>query len=62
MSATRQDIADQVVVTLGDHAADFDVSAIVEDLVSGHDGDLDSIDDFNSQSYWAVVETHDLSF
>jgi hypothetical protein len=55
----RQDIAHQVSLTLGDHIADFDIDAIVEDLVAAHDGDLNSIDDFDSESYWAIVETHD---
>lgn len=56
---TRQDIARQVSTTLGDHADDFDIDAIVDDLIAAHDGDLTSIDDFDSQSYWAIVETHD---
>lgn len=55
----RQDIAHQVSLTLGDHIEDFDIDAIVDDLIAAHDGDLNSIDDFNSQSYWAIVETHD---
>lgn len=58
---TRKDIAAQVVTSLGDHAADFDVDAIVDDLIAAHDGDLASIDDFDSESYWAIVETHDTS-
>ena len=55
----RQDIARQVTATLGDHPEDFDIDAIVDDLVRAHDGDLRSIDDFESESYWAIVETHD---
>ena len=55
----RQDIARQVSTTLGDHAADYDIEAIVDDLITAHDGELASIDDFDSQSYWAIVETHD---
>lgn len=57
----HQDIAAQVTTTLGDHSGDFDVNAIVDDLVAAHDGDLSSIDDFSSESYWAIVETHDTS-
>jgi hypothetical protein len=55
----RQDIAHQVSTTLGDHADDYDIDGIVSDLIANYDGDLNSIDDFESQSYWAVVETHD---
>lgn len=57
----RQDIAHQVSTTLGDHIDDFDIDAIVDDLIAAHDGELANIDDFESQSYWAIVETHDLS-
>lgn len=55
----RSDIAHQVSTTLGDHAADFNIDGIVDNLIAAHDGDLTSIDDFDSQSYWAIVETHD---
>ncbi|NJP70055.1 hypothetical protein [Streptomyces sp. C1-2] len=55
----RIDIAHQVSLTLGDSAESFDIDGIVDDLIAAHDGDLDSIDDFDSQSYWAIVETHD---
>ena len=57
----RQRITAQVTTTLGDHADDFDVNAIVDDLVAAHDGDLSSIDDIETESYWAIVETHDMS-
>jgi hypothetical protein len=56
---TRLDIAHQVSTTLGDHADDYDIDAIVDDLIANHDGDLNSVDDFGSESYWAIVETHD---
>lgn len=56
----RTEIADQVRVTLGDHVADFDVDAIVEDLANA-DSDALSVDDFESESYWAIVETHDIA-
>lgn len=55
----RQDIANQVTTTLGDHPQDFDVDAIVDDLIAAHDGEVNSVDDFDSESYWAIVETHD---
>ena len=55
----RQDIAHQVSTTLGDHIDDYDINAIVEDLIASHDGSIKNIDDFDSQSYWAIVETHD---
>lgn len=55
----RQDIAAQVSTALGDHAGDFNIDGIVDDLIANHDGNLTSIDDFDSQSYWAIVETHD---
>ncbi|WP_042174658.1 hypothetical protein [Streptomyces sp. NBRC 110035] len=57
----RIDIAHQVSTTLGDHADDFNIDGIVDDLIAAHDGNLASIDDFDSQSYWAIVETHDVS-
>lgn len=55
----RQDIAHQVSLSLGDHHEDFDIDGIVDDLAAAHDGELNSIDDFDSESYWAIVETHD---
>lgn len=54
----RQDITRQVTTTLGDHPQDFNIDGIVDDLIAAHDGDLNSIDDFGSQAYWAIVETH----
>jgi hypothetical protein len=55
----RTEIAYQVSLTLGDSTESFDIDGIVDDLIAAHDGDLNSIDDFDSQSYWAIVETHD---
>ena len=57
----RQDIAHQVSTTLGDHVDDFNIDGIVDNLIAAHDGQIDSIDDFDSQSYWAIVESHDTS-
>lgn len=54
----RQDIAHQVSTTLGDHIEDFDIDAIVDDLVE-ENGTLSSIDDVDSAAYWATVEKHD---
>lgn len=54
----RTDIAHQVSITLGDHADDYDIDGIVDDLVTAHDGEIASVDDFDSESYWAIVETH----
>jgi hypothetical protein len=56
---TRSELAHQVSLTLGDSAADYDIDAIVEDLIAAHDGQLNTIDDIDSESYWAIVETHD---
>ena len=55
----RKDIAHQVSLTLGDSTDSFDIDGIVDDLIAAHDGSRESIDDFDSQSYWAIVETHD---
>jgi hypothetical protein len=55
----RTEIAYQVSTTLGDHVEDYDIDAIVDDLVKNYDGSLASIDDFESESYWAIVESHD---
>jgi hypothetical protein len=54
----KTEIAEQVRTTLGDHVEDFDVDAIVEDLAQAN-GNALSVDDFASESYWAIVETHD---
>lgn len=55
----RTDIAHQISLTLGDSVESFDIDGIVDDLIAAHDGDLENIDDFDSESYWAIVETHD---
>ncbi|KAF0646290.1 MULTISPECIES: hypothetical protein [Streptomyces] len=55
----RTDLAYQVSLTLGDHIDDFDIDAIVEDLIENHDGPLNSIDDIEDTAYWAAVEKHD---
>lgn len=58
---SRQDIAYQVSLTLGDHADDFNIDGIVEDLIAAHDGTLNSIDDIEYATYWTIVEHHDIS-
>jgi hypothetical protein len=55
----RTDLAYQISLTLGDHADDFDIDAILDDLIANHDGPLISIDDIDSGTYWATVEKHD---
>jgi hypothetical protein len=55
----RLDIAHQVSTTLGDHADDYDIDAIVNDLIDSHDGELNSVDDIDGDTYWAIVEKHD---
>lgn len=55
----RLDIAHQISTTLGDHAADYDIDAIVDELIETHDGPLNSIDDIDSATYWAIIEKHD---
>lgn len=56
--ATAQELAYAVSITLGDHAADFDIDAIVEEIRASHEG-ITSIDDIPGEDYWALVERHD---
>lgn len=63
----RQDLAQQVTTTLGDHSADFDVDAIVESLIASYaEGpwqgtvDLTDIDAIDAKEYWTIVESHEL--
>lgn len=53
----RTAIAHQVSLTLGDHTEDYDIDAIVTDL--GEAGVKSSVDDVDSDTYWAIVERHD---
>jgi hypothetical protein len=53
----RQDIAHQVSTTLGDHADDYDINAIVDDL--GQAGVESSVDDVDSDTYGGIVRKHD---
>lgn len=52
-----QDIAYQVSTTLGDHAADYDIDAIAEEIQTQY-GPA-SIDDVPNDEYWQIVERHD---
>ncbi|MFE4915864.1 hypothetical protein ACFRCX_30635 [Streptomyces sp. NPDC056652] len=56
----RQDIAHQVSTTLGDHTEDFDIDAIMDDLVT-ENGPIANIDAVDSDTYWATVRKHDTS-
>lgn len=53
----RNDIAHAVSTTLGDHIDDYDIDAIVQEIVDTHG--LVSIDDIDTDEYWALIERHD---
>lgn len=53
----RTEIAYQVSLTLGDHAESFDMDGILDDLAKA--GVETSVDDIESDAYWAIVEQHD---
>lgn len=52
-----KDLAYQVSLTLGDNAGDFDIEAIVADLMSGRL--ITSVDEIDSDTYWTIVNRHD---
>jgi hypothetical protein len=55
----RTEIAQQVSTTLGDFVDDYDMDAILDDLI---DADVtDSIDDVDTTTYWEIVRRHDLA-
>lgn len=54
----RQSLEHAVSLTLADHAGDFDITAIADELTETY-GPLTSIDDVDSDAYWAIVEKHD---
>jgi DNA-binding MltR family transcriptional regulator len=56
----RQHIADQVIITLGNHVEDFDVKGIVDELLAQH-GPIEDVDAVPSDAYWATVKAHDTS-
>ena len=56
----RQVLTIQVRATLGDHADEFDIPAIVEKIIEVH-GFVD-VDQINSRQYWEeIVMPHDHS-
>jgi hypothetical protein len=59
--ATKQDLAYQVSLTLGDHAGDYDVASIVEEIASTYGLDIPDIDAVPGVEYWAIVERHEKS-
>jgi len=53
----RTEIAHQVSLTLGDSIESFDIDGILDDLDrAGVEG---SVDDIESDAYWAIIEQHD---
>lgn len=54
----RTALAHQVSTPLGDHIEDYDIDAIVGDLIDAH-GPIETIDDVDSDAYWDVVRKHD---
>lgn len=54
----RSDIAYAVGITLGDHIDDYDLDAIVADIIDSH-GYVAGIDDIPTTEYWEIVERHD---
>lgn len=49
-------IAQQVTESLTDHVSDFDVDAIVRDIITIHG--LTNINDIDHNTYWTIVEQH----
>lgn len=56
---TAQELAYAVSVTMGDHAGDFDIDAIVEEIRDTY-GPVD-IDAIDSDEYWTIIKQHDTS-
>jgi hypothetical protein len=54
----RTALAHQVSLTLGDHTGDYDIDAVVEDLVQEH-GPIENIDAVPNDVYWETVRKHD---
>lgn len=55
---TDRSIADQVGVSLGEHGGDFDVAAIVREIIAMYG--LVDIDEIPTDRYWAIVERHEV--
>lgn len=56
---TDRDMRDQVTAALGSDVRDFDVPALVDDLIDRW-GVCD-IDDIPAEPFWRVVAEHDVS-
>lgn len=56
---TSDDITRQVEASLTDWVSDFDVPAIVADIIATYG--LVDIDDIDTEEYWALVQTHDVT-
>lgn len=54
-------ITSQIETTLGDHARDFDIDAIAQDIAATYGGDLTNIDAIPNDEYWDIVGRHDLT-
>lgn len=52
----RTDIAHQVSLTMDSDTDGFDLDAILDDLAEA--GVQDSVDDIDSDTYWAIIERH----
>lgn len=60
MMLTRQEIADAVSTTLGDHVDDYDMDAVTAEIIATY-GAVSSLDDIPTDEYWALIERHDLA-
>ena len=51
-----REITDQVTLSLTDQVEDFDIAAIVADIIAEHG--LVAIDDIDDADYWGIVARH----
>lgn len=58
MTATRQQLQYDVSVTLAEFIGDFDIPAIVEQLIETY-GPLDTLDVIPTDEYWEIVKRYD---
>jgi hypothetical protein len=54
-----QRLTEQITTTLGDHADDFDVEAIVDEIGEAYGYDLASIDGIPADEYAEILQRHD---
>jgi hypothetical protein len=54
----RQEITVEVSITLCDYAHEFDIPAIVEEIISTY-GFMTRVGDIPADDYWALVARHD---